>query len=201
MVHGFSARPFPVRLGTASNVSENLWDRGPCRLTLPAGAPAVLGIGSLTPLPSGCHLPVPTGRFICLGWVYDPGVVGKLGWLDCTRMRILNGRRGSSDDHPLLVTARDVPARASQKPYGTREEGLMRARLAGILGEWAPAGRGEGRGGRRGALMPRGCRPVACDPGGVDLHGLRRSDPIWDEKDGLSLYGSTGRRMVHTCWY
>lgn len=42
-------------------------------------------------------------------------------------------------------------------------------------------------------MMPRGCRPVACDPTWICI-GLRRSDPIWDEKTvhHLQVHGSTG---------
>lgn len=121
------------------HVSENLGKRGCCRLTLPAAATTVLGIG-LDPsfLPLCCPSPVPTyadyySQIFWFGYcTYDGGQLARY----CgPAQRMLNGQRGSSDDHPWLMTARDVPARASQKPYGTREEGLMRGRLAGIWGK------------------------------------------------------------------
>lgn len=82
---------------------------------------------------------------------------------------MLSGRRGSSDDHPLLVTARDAPVRPSQELYGTREEGLVRGSSLQAFGEKKGWARG---------MMPRGCRPVACDPVDLDLHwpASKRSD-------------------------
>lgn len=123
------------------HVSENLGKRGCCRLTLPAAATTVLGIG-LDPssfLPSSL-LPITrphTGRSFfsdSLVWVLyiRRGPACTVLW---SRARMLNGQRRSSDDHPWLVTARDVPVRASQKPYGTREEGLMRAHSCRNLGK------------------------------------------------------------------
>lgn len=84
---------------------------------------------------------VPTVRFSGLAGGYNGGQLGRY------RARMLNGRRGSSDDHPLLVTARDVPARASQKPYGTREGKLMRRPSCRNLGKRAQVW-GRGGGGR-----------------------------------------------------
>lgn len=95
---------------------------------------------------SAATLQVPTGP---VSQAKDNSGLGnwgqKLGLL--YRRRMLNGRRGSSDDHPLLVTARDDPVRASQKPYGTREEGLMR----GVLQEFGEKGAGRAGRGTRGA--------------------------------------------------
>lgn len=46
-------------------------------------------------------------------------------------------------------------------------------------------------------MMPRGCRPVACDPGATWICiGLRRGDPIWDEKMAHHSMGAQG--MMHT---
>lgn len=148
-------RPFPVRIGTVEGeqaydcvwpiMSRRIWGReaavSPFFVMLPAGLLLHMEWEWTPPSPLLLPPSVPTGRFSSgIFWSGD-----ERGQLGRDRARMLSGRRGSSDDHPLLVTARDDPVRASQKPYGTREEGLMRAGSCRNLGkERRPGRRGRG---------------------------------------------------------
>lgn len=114
------------------------------------------------------------------------------------RVRMLNGRWGSSDDHPLLVTARDVPARARLRSRMGQER---KDSCAPVLQEFGGKGAGQTRGGKvQGQDMPRGCRPVACDPGDLGS-ALACVEAIRYGTKRLSIiYGSTGYDAYVLFW-